>query len=171
MEAEKTYDKTAENISEENVCKVDTESLVSDITVTPEIIDDFKLCIFCNERIERDVLFCSYCGKPQNPEAKNPYSEKRKILYKKKQIRKKTSKNAAEMMLKVFSYISFGFSLLAFFVGIYRMIFMNQVTISFFGTSSDSLIVNQTHVVGNLLISIIFLLIGMFLNLKADKNR
>lgn len=171
METEKTYDEAIENTSEEIVCEVDTESLVSDITVGPEVIDDFKICIFCNEKIDSDVLFCSYCGKAQIPEAKKTDSEPRKIPFKKKKIRKKASKNAAGTVLSVFSYVSFGFSLMAFFVGIYRMMFMNNVTMSFFGTNSDSLIVNQTHVVGNLLISIIFLLAGIFLNIKADKNK
>ena len=159
MEAEKIYERE-ENTEIENY-EVDTESLVTDIVAEPEIVDDYKNCIFCNAKIDKDVVFCSFCGKPQNEEIKRPAENFGKKVYRKRKIKKVS--NGLSIAVSIFSYISFCFSLFSFFAGIYRMLYMNVATISIFGSNSDALIVNQTYVIGNLLSSNIFLITGIFL--------
>ncbi len=147
----------------ENIFENENTNETTEISVVPEIIDEFKYCIHCNEKIDIDMNFCSFCGKSQIRSEEN--NEKRRAfrcLGKKKNKKISTKKR----VMTVFSWIFFGFSLLSFFAGFIRLMFFNRAVISFFGSNSEQLIVNQTAVTGNLLISLIFLIAGIYLDWK-----
>lgn len=146
-----------ENFENTNITTEENIENVTEIITEPQVADDFKDCIFCGQKINRDMLFCSFCGKRQQEfreENKEPKKTKRKTM------KKKTMKKG--IVFLILAYVFFGFSLICMATGIYRMNYMNVTTISLFGSNSDSLIINQTHVVGNLILSFIYLITGIF---------
>lgn len=118
-----------------------------------EVKDCFKVCRFCGKTIENDMMFCTFCGKNQKEEAA--------FKKQKKTIRKLKAKRVNAT--KAFSLIAFLFSLIAMIFAVTRMFMFGTPTISIFGSSNDTLIINQTVVIGSLLISMIFLKFGIFL--------
>ena len=111
-------------------------------------VPQMKNCRFCGNAIEEDMQFCTFCGKNQNEEIKNQ----------KRIIRRKKKKN-----LKTLSMISFIVSFLILVFAVIRMCFYNTLTVSLFGTTYENIIINQTVTIGSLIISMMFLKLGMFL--------
>lgn len=144
-----------ESFENTNITTDENIKNVTEVITEPQIADDFKDCIFCGQKIKRDMLFCSFCGRPQQRELKK---EERK-----KKVRRKIKKRPVKkgMLFTAMAYVFFALSFLCMIIGIYRMNFMNVTTISLFGSNSD-LIVNQTHVIGNLILSFIYLISGIF---------
>lgn len=106
-----------------------------------------KQCKFCGNTIEEEMQFCTFCGKNQSEEIRR----KRKIKRKKKNI----SKTA--------SVISFFISFIVLIFAVIRMCFFNTLNVSLFGTTYENIIINQTVTIGSLIISMMFLKLGMFL--------
>ena len=147
----------------ENIFETENINETTEISVVPEIIDEFKYCIHCNEKIDIDMNFCSFCGKSQLSSEEN--NEKhRDFSYSRKKKRKKV--NSKKRVMTVISWILFGFSFISFSIGFIRLMFFNHAVVSFFGSNSEQLVVNQTAVTGNLLISLIFLITGIYLDYK-----
>lgn len=113
-------------------------------------VPQMKKCRFCGNVIEEDMQFCTFCGKNQNEEILN--KNQKRILRRKK-------KNN----LKTLSVISFIVSFLLLIFAVIRMCFYNTLTVSLFGTTYENIIINQTVTIGSLIISMMFLKLGMFL--------
>lgn len=146
----------------ENIYETENEKLVSDIAYMPEIEDGFKYCEFCGEKLENNLNFCVRCGKKQNDK------ETFEIPVKKVKTKKKKIKKINKITVyKGVSYLLFVLALIFFAAGFICMMFNNNAaTISIFGSNSDELIKNLCYVTGNLLMSLICLIAGIFVNLK-----
>ena len=147
----------------ENVFESENLEETTEISVVPQIIDEFKYCIHCNEKIDADMVFCSFCGKSQTPGEEIPKKERSFDYIPKKKIKRRGTKKT---VIGVCSWISFAFSFIAFSIGLIRLLFFNRAVVSFFSSNSEQLIVNQTAITGNLMISLIFLILGIFLDYK-----
>lgn len=147
----------------ENIFETENIEETTEVSVIPQIIDEFKYCIYCNEKIDADMNFCSFCGKSQTPGEEPPKKDRPFNYTPKKKIKRKGSK---KIVLGVCSWTSFAFSFIAFSMGLIRLLFFNRAVVSFFSSNSEQLIVNQTAITGNLLISLIFLILGIFLDYK-----
>lgn len=110
----------------------------------------FKQCRFCGNEIEEDMQFCTICGKNQNEEIPNK---------KTKRVVRRKKKNP----LKTLSLVSFLLSFLILSFAVIRMCFYNTLSVSLFGTTYENIIINQTVTIGSLIISMMFLKLGMFL--------
>lgn len=152
-------------MEKENLYQTENESLVSDIAYKPQIEYEFKYCKFCNEKLNKELNFCTKCGKNQNGEDIS-FAPAKKIKIKKK--KKKTLNK--KLIVGIFAYLFFAFALTFFIAGFICMMFNNNTTtISIFGSNSDGLIKNISYVTGNLLMSLICLITGIFLDFKKGK--
>ena len=146
--------------------EVNTEELVKDLKVQPEILDEVKVknCIHCGMEIESKFQFCTFCGKSQlsQPvESKDPTSEKQ-VVKKRVVYREKVIKNKLKTLLFSFSIAFFSLSGISFLAGLIKMLFGSNASVSIFGTDTGTLILNATVILSCFLMSILFTILGIF---------
>lgn len=124
------------------------------IIVPAEIVSEPKLCRFCGKELNVGMTFCTRCGKNQEDVSQKAERPKRVI---------RKAKRSGAKATKVLSFMSFGVSFVIMLFAIVRMFLYNTASLSIFGASYDGLIINQTVVVGSLMISMMFLKLGIFL--------
>lgn len=126
----------------------------NNIIPAAEVEESTKACKFCGKELDFNMNFCTRCGKSQEENVESEPRKKRVVrIVKKKKI----------SLPKIFSFVSFGISMVIMLFALTRMFFYNTTVISIFGTSNDAVIINQTYVIGSLIISLMFMLFGMFL--------
>lgn len=128
---------------------------------TAENAIEYKYCIHCNEKIKKDMNFCTACGKSQTKTEVVPF--KKTAYERKKAVNKKRKREEKNILLTILSIILFAGSFFSFVFGIFSMIFVETGSFSLFSTGNDKIILSLIYVVGFFMMSLITLIAGIFL--------